>query len=370
MRILHVYKTYYPDTTGGIELVLMQLTRGLAALGVESRLLVLSPQACPEVLDLPYVKVYRYPITAQLASNPMSWAAWRKFGDHLRWADIVHYQFPWPFADLLHLCKARHKPSVVTYQSDVVRQKRLMTLYRPLQDRFLATVSRVVATSPVYLESSPVLSGLAHRPAMIPNGLDESCCPKPAPEKLDQWKSLLGTDFFLFVGVLRYYKGLESLIDAAREVDSLIVIAGAGPESARLKKRAADAGLKNVLFLGHVSEEDKSALLELALAFVFPSHLRSEAFGMSLIEASMFAKPMISCEIGSGTSYINLHGTTGLVVPPESPCELAGAIREMSQDPSMARRMGAAARRRYEQLFTGTIMASAYKEIYQRLVIQ
>ena len=84
----------------------------------------------------------------------------------------------------------------------------------------------------------------------------------------------------------------------------------------------------------------------------------------------MFAKPMISCEIGSGTSYINLHGTTGLVVPPESPCELAGAIREMSQDPSMARRMGAAARLRYEQLFTGTIMASAYKEIYQRLVIQ
>jgi glycosyltransferase involved in cell wall biosynthesis len=370
MRILHVYKTYYPDTTGGIELVLRQLTRGLAALGVESRLLVLSPQSFPNVLDLPEATVYRYPITAQLASNPMSWAAWRNFGEHLKWADIVHYQFPWPFADLLHLCKAQKTPSVVTYQSDVVRQKRLMTLYRPLQDRFLRTVNRVVATSPVYLESSPVLSKLAHRPAMVPNGLDESCCPKPTPEKLDHWKRLLGEGFFLFVGVLRYYKGLDSLIDAASRVDQLIVIAGAGPEEARLKKRAADAGLKNVRFLGHVSEEDKGALLQLARAFVFPSHLRSEAFGMSLIEASMFAKPMISCEIGSGTSYINLHGTTGLVVQPESPDELADAMLKITQVPIKARLMGEAARLRYEQMFTGKAMAAAYLEIYQRLLTQ
>lgn len=368
MRVLHVYKTYFPDSMGGIEQVLLQLTQGLSARGAQNRLLVLSPDAQPEVVVRQEATVYRYPITAQLASNPVSWKAWKHFREHVAWADIVHYQFPWPFADLLHLVKGVRKPSIVTYQSDIVRQKRLMTLYRPLQDRFLRVVDKVVATSPTYLETSPVLSMLASRPEVIPNGLDESSCPPASLEKLQHWRTILGEGFFLFVGVLRYYKGLETLIDAASRVNASIVIAGTGPQEVGLKERVKAMSLENVQFLGHVSDEDKAALLQLARAFVFPSHLRSEAFGMSLIEASMFSKPMISCEIGSGTSYVNQHGVTGLVVPPESPAELAGAMERLARNPEMTDSMGQAARLRYEQLFTGRKMASSYLDAYHRML--
>lgn len=368
LRVLHVYKTYFPDTMGGIEQVLLQLTRGLSELGVSNRLLVLSPKAEPVVIVRPEADVYRYPVTFELASNPVSWQAMRYFRQHLAWADLVHYQFPWPFADLLHLVHGDRKPSVLTYQSDIVRQKRLMTLYRPLKKSFLGAMDRVVATSPDYLDSSTVLSQLACRPEVIPNGLDESSCP-PAPESLvHHWREVLGKDFFLFVGVLRYYKGLETLVQAASRVNALVVIAGTGPEEAKLRALAEAGAVKNIRFLGHVSDQDKAALLQLARAFVFPSHLRSEAFGMSLIEASMYARPMISCDIGSGTSYINQHGVTGLVVPPEAPQALASAMEWFIQEPALAHAMGQAARQRYEQLFTGRKMAASYLATYQRLL--
>lgn len=368
LRVLHVYKTYYPDTTGGVEVVLWQLTRALASMGVENRLLVLSPHAKPRCIERPEAHVYRCPISLSIASNPMSLSVLGEFRRQLEWADLVHYQFPWPFGDLLHCLQGRRKPSVVSYQSDIVRQKNLMRLYRPLMQRFLASVDRVCATSPNYRETSPVLSRLRQRIDIIPNGLDQDMCPPASAETVHKWKNRLGEGFFLFVGVLRYYKGLHTLVEAAAAVDAPVVIAGAGPEQAALQALAGQKKASRVHFLGHVSEEDKTALLQLAGVFVFPSHLRSEAFGMSLVEAAMYTKPMISCEIGTGTSFVNLHGVTGLTVPPENPAALGAAMRQLADHPGQAQAMGRAARARYEQCFTGQHMAQAYLRLYQELL--
>jgi len=194
----------------------------------------------------------------------------------------VHYQFPWPFADMLHMSAACRKPSVVSYQSDIVRQRLLLHAYSPLMKRFLRSVDAVVATSPQYRESSPVLAGLPEV-RVIPNGIDEAGYPDPGAGNLQSWRESVGEGFFLFVGVLRYYKGLETLLRAARGFEGRIVIAGTGPEAGHLQEYAAREALDNVRFVGAVSDVDKMALLQLSRAFVFPSHLRSEAFGMSVL---------------------------------------------------------------------------------------
>ena len=366
---MHVYKTYYPDTTGGVEMVLCQLMRALKPMGVENRLLVLSPMANPVCVEHPEAQVIRCRTSFEMASNPMSLSALGEFRRQLDWADIVHYQFPWPFGDLLHLLNGGRKPSVVSYQSDIVRQKNLMRLYRPLMRRFLASVDRVCATSPNYRATSAVLSQLGKRVDVIPNGMDAAMCPSATSEVLEQWKSRLGQEFFLFVGVLRYYKGLHTLVEASVGIDVPVVIAGSGPERDALEAQARKQGASRIHFLGHVSEQDKSALLQLAGAFVFPSHLRSEAFGMSLVEASMHSKPMISCEIGTGTSYVNLDQVTGLTVPPENPAALRAAMQQLLNDPVKARLMGLAARQRYEEHFTGQCMAASYLRMYQELLV-
>jgi glycosyltransferase involved in cell wall biosynthesis len=368
LRVLHVYKSYYPDTVGGIEQVIAQLGTALAALGDESRIFTLSPDPVPAVLRRAEGEVHRCRTTLEIASNPLSFRAFRAFARQLEWADVVHYQFPWPFADLLHVACARGKPSVVSYQSDIVRQKWLLRGYAPLMGYFLRSVDAVVTTSPQYFDSSTVLARVANKVHVIPNGIDEASYPAPSPPLIEDWRSRVGEGFFLFVGVLRYYKGLRTLLRAAKGFAGQIVIAGTGPELEHLQDFAAREGLVNVRFVGTVSDEDKICLLHLARAFVFPSHLRSEAFGMSLLEAAMCGKPMICCEIGTGTSYINVDGVTGFVVPPEDPQALRQAMQRLLDDPKQAQVLGAAARARYEALFTADHMAKAYQAVYGELL--
>jgi rhamnosyl/mannosyltransferase len=198
--------------------------------------------------------------------------------------------------------------------------------------------------------------------------LDRETYPIPSPEKLDFWRSRLGERFFLFVGALRYYKGLDYLLESARSTRLPVVILGGGHLEAELKAQANQLGLTNVHFLGGLSDDDKSALLELCFAFVFPSHLRSESFGISLLEAAMYGKPMISCEIGSGTTYINIAGETGLVVPPRDSVALAAAMTHLWNQPEVAASMGEAAQRRFESVFSSDSMAKSYAEIYRSLL--
>jgi rhamnosyl/mannosyltransferase len=168
--------------------------------------------------------------------------------------------------------------------------------------------------------------------------------------------------------VLRYYKGLHILLDAVAGTNYPVVIVGAGPIEQELKDHAERLGLKNVMFVGRVDELDKVALLKLCYAVAFPSHLRSEAFGISLLEGAMFGKPMISSEIGTGTTYINVDRQTGLVVPPSDPDALRAAMRTLWDDPQLAQEMGRRAEARYWQLFTAEQMADDYASLYQELM--
>ena len=280
-------------------------------------------------------------------------------------ADIVHYHFPWPFMDLLHVLHPPGKPTIVTYHSDIVKQKLLLRLYKPLMHRFLSNVDRIVATSPNYLESSETLQRYRDKTEIIPIGLDEADYPRAPEELKGRWKARFPKPFFLFVGVLRYYKGLHTLIEAAKDVDADILIVGEGPVEGELKAQAVRADLTNVHFLGAVSDLDKAALLELCTTFVFPSHLRSEAYGLSLVEAAMFGKPMISCEIGTGTSFVNKDGETGIVVPPEDAGALAGAMTLLSKDGGVSDSCGKRAALRYTNELRADLMVTRYLNLYQ-----
>ncbi|WP_077530422.1 glycosyltransferase [Vreelandella utahensis] len=368
MRVLHVYRTYFPESQGGLEETIRQICMGTQALGVSNRVFTLAPGASGEVIQRPEAAVVRHRLDAEVASCGLSLPAIRAFRQEARQADLVHYHFPWPFADLLHLLCGARTPSVLTYHSDVIRQRRLMALYGPLMWRFLKSVDRVVATSPNYLASSPVLQRLPEGADVIPIGLDEASYPTPSQADLAEVRAQVGRDFYLFVGVLRYYKGLHTLLDAVAGTDLPVVIAGAGPVEDELRERVRREALENVVFLGQVSDAQKMALFQLSRAVVFPSHLRSEAFGLTLVEGAMCSRPLISAEMGSGTSYVNAHDESGLVVRPADARDLRAALQRLHSDEALVARLGHGARQRYERLFTGQCMAEAYYGLYQRLL--
>lgn len=367
MRILHFYRTSFPDTYGGIEQVINQIARGTAKLGIKIDVLSLTSDRLARTMEIDGYLAHRAKLQFQIASTGFSASSILRFSQLASHADVIHYHFPWPFMDFVHFVTQVNKPTVVTYHSDIIRQKHLLKLYRPLKQRFLASVDRIVATSPNYLATSEVLDKLADKVTVIPIGLDKATYPKPTPERLQFWRKKFGKKFFLFVGVIRYYKGLHILIEAAHGTDYPILIVGAGPIEQDLKDQATQLGLHNIHFLGQLSDDDKVALLTLCLGVVFPSHLRSEAFGISLLEGAMYGKPMISSEIGTGTTFINIGNETGLVVPPSDPEALRQAMRYLWEHPTEAAEMGKRAEERYWQFFTAEQMVKSYVDLYNDL---
>jgi glycosyltransferase involved in cell wall biosynthesis len=367
LKVLHFFKTYFPETYGGIEQVIFQLIESGQKYGVDATVLTLSNLNDPDIVNVGGHQVFRIPRDFELASTGFSWRSILTFRKMAKEVDVIHLHFPWPFMDLVLLLSGTKKPVVVSYHSDIVRQKWLLLFYKPLMYLFLRRVDVLVVASPNYFKSSATLNLYREKVRVIPYGLDKASYPLGSSDNIDQWEKILPNKFFLFVGVLRYYKGLHILIDALAYRDLPVVVVGSGPVREELERKAKQLGLKNIIFIGFCSDEDKVSLLKLCYGFIFPSHLRSEAFGISLLEAAMFEKPMISCEIGSGTTYINIHNETGIVVPPSDPIALHHAMIELWEDSDKATRMGQAAGKRYEELFTVEKMSKAYSNIYLEL---
>ncbi|WP_199543259.1 glycosyltransferase [Paraburkholderia kururiensis] len=370
MKTLHIYRTYFPDPPGGLQEAIRQISLATQACGVESRIFTLSPRPEPRELAVAEGQVVRSKSWAAPASCDLGGLdAFREYRRLAGWADVLHFHFPWPFGDILRIFGGSGKPAVMTYHSDIVRQRYLGYAYGPLMARMLSSMSAVVATSPAYAKSSSVLTSLVapERLHVIPLGIGDyanrEVAQRCGPELLTRL-SLGDKPYFLSLGVLRYYKGLHTLIAAAPSIPANIVIAGSGPEGENLKRVASEVGASNVIFAGQVTDEEKIALLKGCRAMLLPSQLRSEAFGMVLVEASMFGKPMVCCEVGSGTSFVNEHNVTGFVVPPESSREFAAATTRLLRDEALAVQMGLAARARYERLFSAPALGRAYRELY------
>jgi rhamnosyl/mannosyltransferase len=368
MRVLHFYKTSSPDSMGGVEHFISQLCSGVNELGIKTKVLSLAKNPKPDTIVSNMHSIHRAKLNFEVASTGFSLSAFYRFAQLAIDADLIHYHFPWPFMDLVHLLNHVKKPSVVTYHSDIIRQKYLCKIYSPLMHKFLSSVDGIACTSKNYLLSSDVLAQYQDKVHVIPIGLDKASYPQVDMNRLQYWSNQFGPKFFLFVGVIRYYKGLHVLLEALAGTTYPVVIVGQGPAEDELKARAQELNLNHVHFVGAVSDVDKVALFKLCYALVFPSHLRSEAFGIGLLEGAMFGKPMISCEIGTGTSYINKDKLTGLVVPPSDPLALRNSIDFLWEHPDQALEMGKNAEKRYWSLFQANTMVHSYVDLYGQLI--
>lgn len=368
MHIVQLYKDYAP-VLGGIENHVRDLSEGLVARGHRVTVLVTSLGGRTEMVSpLPGLTVIKAARSLHVASTPFS-LAMLGFARELR-ADVVHLHFPYPPGDVVARALPGNPPLVVTYHSDVVRQRVLLHVYGPLLGHTLDRAARIVATSPQYVDSSPFLRRRAARCVVIPLGVDAARFAHADAAQVAALRARYGQHLVLFVGRLRYYKGLHVLLDALPMVRGTLLIGGSGPERDRLVAQAARLGVaERVHFLGDVDDAGLPALYQAADLFVLPAHLRAEALGVAQIEALASGLPCVSTELGTGTSYVNCNGVTGLVVPPASPTALAGAIGALLADRDLRMRYGAAGRARVAALFTRERMLDAVEGLYRDVVM-
>ena len=281
---------------------------------------------------------------------------------------IIHLHLPNP-AVLFNAFFPADIPLVIHWHADVQGSPskwvgQLYPAYRIFEQQSLAKATRIVATSPPYMESSHALAPWLNKCRIVPLGLDQTRYP------LNQTSPKDRPALVVSVGRFTYYKGYEYLVRAASLIpDATFIIAGDGPELPKIRReieRLDQVG--RVRLPGTISDDELHALLQRATVFCLPSVDRGEAFGMSQLEAMRYGLPLISTAIpGSGTGWVNQDSITGLVVPPASPEALAKAIREMIDHPDKAETMGYAARQRYEENFTIGRVAEALDDLYNEI---
>lgn len=360
MRILHVYKDYYP-VLGGIENYMRILAEAHAAAGHEVTVAVCDPGFQSHVAELNGVKIIKSGRLATVSSMPLSLRHTLAMAQAK--ADVVHVHSPYPLGEVGTWLFQRRAPIVITYHSDVVRQQGWLKLYAPLLRRVLRASDCILATSPRYIETSPWLRPLKDKCRVAPLGVDHR---RFAPPK----QPFNGPPTLLFVGRLRYYKGLDTLLHALVELpDVQLNVVGTGPMQAAWERLTDDLRLADrVHFLGEVDDADLPQQYRQAHLFVLPANARAEAFGTVLLEAMAAGMPCVSTEVGSGTSWVVQDGVTGRVVPPKSPIVMATAIRELLSDSQRLADMGHAARVRVETEFTQERMVERVLEIYQSVL--
>jgi len=370
VRVLYLYKDYYP-VPGGIENNIRQLASGLRRLGVETQVLVTNTQrhTIQEAIDgVPVLKAGRL---LNISSAPLSLSfytwLWRLEAN----VDIAHLHMPYPPAELGQLALGRSRRVVATYHSDIVRQRTLGALYRPFLWRTLRRLRLIAVSNPVYIQDSPFLRAHAQKCRVVHFGIDTQRFARTAEQaaRAAAWQARFGQrPLVLFVGRLRHYKGVHVLLAALARLPAEVqaLIAGSGPLETQLRAQAQQLGVANrAHFLGTLDDDAVTALYHAADVFVLPSTNRAETFGIVQLEAMACGKPVICTELGTGTSYVNQHGVTGLVIPPNDPSALAEAIQSLLAQPELRARMGAASQARVAREFSNDAMLRQMLAFYQ-----
>ena len=368
LKVLHFYKTSLLDSHGGVEKFIDTLCKGTYDLGVENIFFTLRKKYINKEIKLKKYTIVNAKQDFYFLSTGFSISAFFEFKKLTKEVDIIHYHFPNPFADILHFISGNKKPFLITYHSDIIKHSYLLFIYKFLMNKFFRKSKNIVLTSQNYFKSSIYLNRYKNKVRVIPLGIDLNTYPKINERIICYYKQQFKEPFFLFVGALRYYKGLEFALKAIANTNFKFVIAGDGDNKSKLVKLANTLNLDNVTFLGDISEEEKVCLLALCKCFLFPSNKRSEAFGIALLEAAAFGKPMISCDIGTGTSFVNIHNETGLVIKPNSALEIRKAMNFIISNPEISELMGLNSKKRYLNLFTAEKQAKNYLEIYKEIL--
>ncbi|MDE6540120.1 MAG: glycosyltransferase [Ruminococcus sp.] len=369
IKILEINKAYFPHT-GGIETLVKQYSEELGKYkNIEIHTLV-----CRDGRGKTYsekingVKLTRAGSFGTYFSCPLSVSFIRLFRKMSANADIIHIHVPFPLADLALLLSGYSGKVIVSWHSDIVKQKKLLMLYKPLMKYLLDRADCILVATEGHIMGSEFLPEYRHKCRVLPYGItsENYLNIKKIPFLTEKATNPESVKVF-FTGRLVYYKGVDVLIRAFRKVkdNCELFIAGTGTLESELKRNVQEYGLNDrVHFLGFLPEEQLKQAFSDCDIFVLPSVKRSEAFGIVQLEAMIYGKPVINTNLPSGVPCVSIHEKTGITVMPYDTHELANAINILRKNKSLREKMGQNAQKRVLDYFNEkNIIQNLYKII-------
>jgi rhamnosyl/mannosyltransferase len=294
-RVLQLGK-FYPPYMGGIETHLETLCgelRGFADLTV----LVSNVQNRRLEDRRDGMRIVRLPPRVWLSSAPLCPAIAPEIR-RLR-PDLIHLHLPHPGGMLGLLASGYRGALIVTYHSDVVRQRWRAAPFTPVLHAALRRAHTIVATSQAYVQTSPVLRRFASKCRVVPYGIHVDRFRHVDADNVAALRARFGDRMLLAIGRLVYYKGFDVLVEAMRHLAGHLVVIGDGPLRHSLEARAAALGVHDkVTFAGEIGNDQLAPYYKAAQVFVLPSVARSEAFGIVQVEALASGIPVINTNLG------------------------------------------------------------------------
>ncbi len=352
LAILHLTREFPDAVTGGIEQSIAIAAQSQP--NTSHTVLCLGSRGQAMRSHVERVRVWRVEPMGSAKFFPLSIRWFALFRRLVQSADVVHVHAPFPLGELTS--RMTSTPVVCTYHADLDGYYGIGRLYWMLQRRWLQGVGAVIATSEHYDASSPVLSRLPSARDIIPFGLpptDHS--PARPPDEMPEV-------FFLFLGSLRWYKGLDTLITAAKQTGLPLVVAGDGDF-----RHLVETEDHPIYWLGQVSDAQRTWLLMKARALILPSISRAEAFGLVLLESMRAGKPAICTRLGTATDWLVQDEQTGLVVDPGDAEGLAQAMQRLWSDDGFVSELGDRAAQRFQAQFESRRYAEALTAVYERV---
>lgn len=345
MRIVHVFKDFYPPLAAGITCYIHDVADEAARRGHEVEIHVAGVRHSRREVLANGVVVHRHREWGRLLSSPLSPAL--AAGVRTTVGDVLHVHMPNPVGELGAWRSRGSVPMVASFHSRLGRQRFLEPMYGPLRRAVLRRASIVIVSSEPMARTFEV-ADFAGKVEILPYGVSPRLVPLASGHVHDD-----GLLRLLFVGRLVYYKGLDVLLRAiARTRGCTLTIVGVGPLRPELERLRLDLGLGDLVrFAGSVTDDELRGVYATHDVFVLPSNSRAESFGLAMVEAMTSGLPAISTEVGTGTGWVNIDGESGLVVPPGDVDALAAAIARL-RSPELRAALGAGARSRAGELFS------------------
>lgn len=364
-KILQVGKFYHPYT-GGTELHLITLVNELKKNSSwEIDILVSNTRPKTEIEADGNSRIIKLACLGNLFSVPLSLTLpfWLK---KLK-ADILHFHLPNPLAVISYLLVRPKGRVIVSYHSDIIRQRIFMPFFKPWLVNFLKKSEAIIVTSPNLIDNSGILKKFRQKCRVVPHGIniEQFRQTDKVLEATENIRKEYGSPLILFVGRLVYYKGLEFLIKAMKEIRTRLLVIGDGPLKKKLMRlsRRINVGDK-IIWLGDIENERLAPFYYACDIFVLPSSIEAESFGIVQVEAFACGKPVVSTNLPTGVTFVNQHEITGLIVPPKDTQALSLAINRLLGSQELRQRYSGMARQRAEKEFTKEMMAEGVARVY------
>lgn len=367
-KILHI-PNYYPPHIGGIEDVCHSIVAGLP--GYDHQVICFNDKKYTEKDVFEGVKVIRTSVVKKLFSQSISFSFLKELRQIFKDfnPDIVHFHTPNPLSSVyLLLAIPKNTKLIIHWHSDIVEQGLLYVFYHPIEKMLLKRADKILVTSPSYLSASKPLRDWNKKAEVIANTINTEKLQKKEGDEaeIQKIKDLYGGKKIIFTfGRHVPYKGLKYLIEALPLIsdDAVVVIAGKGPLTDKLKKSTT---YPSVYFTGRLSDDELRYYLYASYLFAFPSITRNEAFGVALAEAMYCGLPSVTFTIpGSGVNWVSVDKLTGIEVENSNTEKLADAINQLIKTPSLRDELGVNAFNRACEEFTVDAIEEKLTNLYK-----